>query len=865
MITLRHLTLLGLAALATGAARAASADAAAPNSATALTVAPSGSGSRVRLVARGMIPDYTAYESGTDLVIDMPDLAQGALPAQTPGAGNVSGMELAQTETPLENGAVRHLLRLTIRRSARGAFRVVKLGDELIVVSGPLGSLPPVEPHERMNVITTEGDKVISKTPADEIPVPAPVASLDASVAAGAAVATPAASPSAPVLAPPPAVVASKPASGRPARHLTNIRWTDGGLVMDADGVLSPVTTALENPPRLAIDLPDVVEHSRTRSLQVNRDGVKAVRVGQFQPAPNAVARVVLDLEHPLAAYQSEGTAKGALLKIDGAPRSESPAVAAAPVSAPAVTDALQAASAGPAPPAADAPAPAPALSVLPPAAAPAKVAKVEVKDIDAQTANAIFANDTATIPLEVRQQLRAQSSLYETADSAGAALSAPSAGRGNFQTKTLEDPNVRYTGRPISLNFKEADVLDVIRYFQEISHLNFIAHPSVKGTVTVFLENVPWDQAMDIILRNLGLDYIYSNNVIWIAPQSEILAQQKQFADRLEQQKNVEQPVTKVKRISYAKAADLSNILSKSLSKKGSITVDDRTNQMIMSEIPSNFGKIEKLLTLLDVPSAQVRLEARIVEANSNFSDTFGISLGGRWAPRGVKYASDLDATSTKHDVWSSNASATPIGGGFPNTVGQFGSINPGNATTGFLDLIFSNKSGSFHLDTLINAQEARGRAKLLSSPSIAVEDNAEANISAGQEFAFTTCGGQNCTITTKTAVLSLKIKPQITSDGNVAMEIDLSNDRLDLANFRTVGASSSLPIFRRSAKTRLRVADGDTAVIGGVSSVDEGVSQSGVPVLSKIPVLGWLFKNRSRNRSNAELLIFITPKILR
>lgn len=866
MITLRHLTLLGSALFAMSALRASGEAAAPVNHATGAEVSASGSGAQLRLTAQDLILDYTAYESGTDLVVDLPGLRRGAAPASVNGAGGITSVEFAEISRTDEEGkpvldkhgvALPPLTRMTIHRGAKGDFRTIKLGPQLVVVTGPYGSLPAAsaEGDSRMNAAApsdASGEKIGQFTALTEIPVPAAVtgsAQIEFTV--------PDAAPVAIQVSTRPVEPVSIAAVGKRATRLLDMRWTPNGLELIADGALAPRLFHVENPTRLAIDLPGVVTKSRNRQITVNQNGVRAARAAQNSLAPEALARVVLDLDQPVV-YEAVSTSNGALIRIG---TSAAPVVVE-PVldSHPAVNDALQASVVSPAAE------PAPVLSVVAPLA-PAVVtaAPVEIRDVDQNTANALFAgSEMATVPTEVRRQLRTQSSLYETADSGSAQLAGGgTSGRGHFTTKTLEDPNVRYTGKPITFTFKDADVLDVIRYFHEISHLNFIVHPAVKGPVTVNLENVPWDQAMDVILRNLGYDYIYSHNVIWIAPQSEIVNQQKAHIERMKLIQDVEQPVTKVKRVSYAKALDLKAVLSTSLTKKGSIVVDERTNQLIMSEIPSNFGKIEKLLALLDVPAAQVRIEARVVEANANFSETFGISFAGRWAPRGVGFADSLNPT--KFAPLEVDGYPLGIGSGFPETAGQFGAINPGTATSGFLNFILSNASGSFQLDTLINAQEARGRAKLLSSPSISVEDNSQAEIRAGQEFAFVTCGGQSCTLTTKEAVLNLKIKPQITSDGNVAMDIDISNDRLDLANFRTAGASSSLPIFRRKAVTRLKVRDGDTAVIGGISSVDEGIAQSGVPVLSKVPVLGWLFKNRTRSRANAELLIFITPKILR
>ncbi len=879
MRTNRSLLLIALTALSVSWPGHA-ADPAPVNTALGLAVSPAGQGAIIRLKTRVPILDYTSYDAdASTVVVDIPDLEMGSLPAHFAGNGVLTGVDVekpvisAPPGSPQgENGRFeneRSFLRVTLHRTGNSDIRITPRGEELAISIGPKGSMPDTTHdkaggsaqqqegtiHQQVNVervdnvhLGTEDNKTYTaKVPIREIPVPAHVAEP--------ATVTSTASTPAEAHAIEPVAVAAKPAlkpQGRPASVLNNIRWAPDGLHLDANGALNPKITVIDNPPRLAIDLAGVIEHSRVRQIPVANSDVKAVRVGQFSPAPDAVARVVLDLNKSVQ-YDVIFSAKGALIRINpdtairanAAPAADMQpaAMAELPPPTPAIENALQAASAAPLENSGT-------LSVLPVGSRvpPKDNSGVIIKDIDARITEGLLSN---------------KQNLHEAADSSAALPAGGGAGRPNKDAHTLVDENQKFSGKPISFVFKDADVLDVIRYFHEISGLNFIVHPAVKGLVTVDLVNLPWDQAMDIILRNLGLDYIYSNNVIWIAPQSEIIAQQKQFLANQALKQQTEKPITEVIRISYPKAADLAKILDKNKSDRGSYVVDDRTNMLILSEIPSYMAKIRKLIRVLDIPAPQVRIEARIVEANASFSETFGINLGGRWLRAGQAPGPFKPLSGTGTPFGGMGGGTLPDGGW--NTTGQFGSINPATAVTGFVEAIIANTSGAFALDVQIAAQEKRGRGRVLSSPSISVEDNSTATIKAGQEIAITTCGGNSCTVTTKEGVLSLNITPQITADGNVAMNIDLINDKLDLANISLAGSSSSIPLFRRSAKTRLKVRDGDTAVIGGVSITSESIGQTGVPILSHIPILGWLFKNRTRQRDNTEILIFITPKILR
>jgi len=429
---------------------------------------------------------------------------------------------------------------------------------------------------------------------------------------------------------------------------------------------------------------------------------------------------------------------------------------------------------------------------------------------------------------------------------------------------KTISGEAAKYTGEPISLSLKDADVKDVLRVFHDISKMNIVVHPSVQGKVTVDLENVPWDQAMDIILKNNGLDYIYENNVIWVAPASEIA---RKFADvqRLQREKlNAEEPVTFTKRLSYAKAGTMVGIARRFMSDRGNIIIDERTNTMIIEEVPSKKDSLVRLIDSLDTATPQVLIEARIVETSINWSQSFGIVWSGNW------YTSRDNAgnVTTQHppDTGGGGSYAAHNFGnstGWPNYgQGDFAVTLPPSSSNGFIDLVLGNTTGSFFLDVRLAAMENSGRGRVLSAPRIVTQDNEKASIESGRQIPIRIATSDKLSVVFVNATLKLDVTPQISADGNVNMTVDITNDSVDFAN---QDPGSPPPIIKKEAKTVLKVRDGATAVIGGVFVTNEGISQSGLPFLSKIPVLGWLFKNRTKSRTNEELLIFLTPKIVR
>jgi len=765
----------------------------------------------IQLEGTTPILNATFYDYPPDkFVVDIPDLDISQVPSKIEvNSEIVSAIRLE----PISNAKGRPLIQLEIEKSALAKC-----------------------------LVSTEGNNLLIRVVRDGAAVEKPAAS-----ASKAEPASPAAVP-----APAPAPADKREA----AKVLTAIQVRDEGrsVIIQADGQLQYKYFALKNPERLVIDLKGV-EKSMVSAKTEGVGEIQQVRTNLFKANP-PVMRVVLDLntEAPWNVVPtSDGLIATTLTDVASAAK---PAEKVVPESQAQSNETAAKAEVQEIQPKAE-----DAASLAPeaPAAQPVETASAAAPEQPA-TAEAVKAQPAETASIEnvsvelkpihssASKEFKGYDDLFVAQDTA---VKAPEAGTASapvvplsFREKTISGDETKYTGQPLSLSLKDADVKDVLRLFHDISKLNIVVHPSVQGKVTIDLENVPWDQAMDIVLKNLALDYIYENNVIWIAPAAEI---SRKFADKqkLEEDKlNAEPPVTLVKTLSYAKAEQLRQIVQKFLSQKGEVITDKRTNTLIIREVPSKRESLMKLVESLDSPMQQVLIEARIVESTVSWRQQFGISWGGGTSANTV-------------NNFPNNQT------GFPNWGwGDFAVNVPPPASNGFIDLIFGNIAGTFNLDVTLSALENTGRGRVISAPKIMTADNEKASIESGRQIPVPIATADKVSVIYINATLKLDVTPHITADGNVNMDVDITNDAVDFQNQQ---ANSPPPIFKKQAKTALKVKDGNTVVIGGIFVTSEGVSQQGLPFFSKIPVLGWLFKNRIKNRDNSELLIFLTPKIIR
>lgn len=403
------------------------------------------------------------------------------------------------------------------------------------------------------------------------------------------------------------------------------------------------------------------------------------------------------------------------------------------------------------------------------------------------------------------------------------------------------------YVGEPINMSLKNADLVETLRTFAAISGLNFVIQPGVGGAVTVELKGVPWDQAMEQILRinNLGMEI--DNSIVRIAPQEMLRAEAQAEAEIARQRARSVRLRTVMKSLSYASANEVSTLLSnrtgRLLSERGTVQIDARTNSLIISDTPGQIDTILAVIEQLDAPVPQVTVEARVIEATKAFSRSLGIEWG--------------------FDGVANQANGNTTGLQFPNNGTADGGVGllTGGAT-GFLNLSMGNILNTFNLEGRLQVAENEGLINVVSAPRITTLNNNSASIQSGIQIPLQTVSNRTVSVQYINATLQLTVQPQVTAEGTIIMDLNVAK-RSPQFGFTIVG-STNAPIATREAQTTVIVRDGGTIVIGGIYEVSHNEAQDRVPGLANIPVVGHLFKNRNRQNDNNELMIFVTPRIV-
>jgi len=422
-----------------------------------------------------------------------------------------------------------------------------------------------------------------------------------------------------------------------------------------------------------------------------------------------------------------------------------------------------------------------------------------------------------------------------------------------------------RYTGKRISLDFKDADIHNILRLISEVSKLNIITSDDVAGKITVTMRNVPWDQALDIILKTKKLGKVRHGNIIRVAPLTTLAEEQELAAKAAEARRTLEPLRVRLIPVNYAVASDVQKQVKDILSERGTVTVDKRTNVLIVKDVLENLIKAEGLVRSLDAETPQVLIEARIVEANTQFVREVGIQWGGDLSfsaatgnPTGLAFPSQINMQgggddSTTNTDFSGTANPGNFAVNLPAAVGA--------GSGGALGFIFGSAGGSAHLNLRLSALENRGAVKIVSAPKIATLDNHKAKIGQGVSIPISVVSAAGVNTMFVEAKLELEVTPHITQEGSILMEIKVKKNEPD---FSRTGARGDPTILKKEAETQVLVRDGDTTVIGGIYTKKTSDTFTGVPVLSRIPVLGWFFRNTKKNDERTELLIFITPRIV-
>ena len=445
----------------------------------------------------------------------------------------------------------------------------------------------------------------------------------------------------------------------------------------------------------------------------------------------------------------------------------------------------------------------------------------------------------------------------------APAAAPTPQAAPTPTQTAAPMSGQVKFTGHPISLDFQGADLRAVLRTFAEISGLNIVIDPTIQGSVDVALRDVPWDQALDIILRANKLGYMVDGTIVRIAPLSVLADEEAQRRKLTEEQALAGELRVLTRSLSYAKAEEVAPLLTRTvLSQRGQIQTDTRTNTIIINDLPERLTQATDLIGTLDQPQPQVEIEARIVQTTREFARTLGVQWGlGARASQALGNTLPLafpNQGSITGRVGGLQGPASPDpGSDAANTIVNLAAPA---AQTG-IGLALGSVNGAVNLDVALSALERSGQGRLLSTPRVSTQNNIEAEITQGVQIPIQTVANNTVTVSFKDAALTLKVTPQITAANTVIMRIQVENASPDFSR----SVNNIPPIDTQRAITQVLVSNGETTVIGGIYISREQASQDRTPGLHRLPLLGWLFRRDGITDESRELLIFITPRIIR
>jgi type IV pilus assembly protein PilQ len=660
---------------------------------------------------------------------------------------------------------------------------------------------------------------------------------------------------------------------------------------INARGLVTPKVTTADSPKRLIVDLPATVMATAQSRIVVDDGGVKDVRIamdGQHPPT----SRIVVDLEqacryeltplaggkiiltvHTQSSTAGNVTANKTVVAKSAAPSSR---VAASPFAPPVIAAKTETANLTP---------PVPLTATVPAAATnattdsassletakssdfvfveptyAAKPATADTTDAPAtrsQEAAARFADKTAPelLPVSVNAAQAGQS----TGITPAVNLAAEQKAQAGQQPASV---GPKYTGEPISVNLKDVDLKDFFRLIHEISGLNVVLDPNVHGTLTIVLDDVPWDQALDIVLKNNDLARELEGNVLRIATVDTLKREADGRREQVEAEALAVEKVSITRFLSYAHAKDVMVTVKKFLSQRGDVVADDRTNAIIVNDIPKVIPIIDRLLTQLDRKTQEVEIEARVVAATRQFARDIGTQLGFGWGDghSAIGGASAVGTSPTTVGGLTPGYVTVPgTSGGTGSTIPLFSNLGSTAPTSG---LTFLNASNTVRIDAVLSLAESRGLLKVLSRPRVVTQNNIQALVKQGVRVPIVTQAqlGGPPTVTYVDAFLRLTVTPQITSENTIFLNVDVENTTPNFAQ----EVQGNPELITQQATTQVLVTDGGTVVIGGVIQTQNSIEIDQVPLLGNIPYLGNLFKHTTVNTSNQELIFFITPRII-
>jgi type IV pilus assembly protein PilQ len=796
---------------------------------------------------------YTHYSPDPlTLVIDLPGVDISQIPDRTV-VGSREVESILANRLGAANGKV--LSRLEIKLGSLVPYQISTSDRALTVLFENASAAEPLAPPS-----------AASGAPSPPTP-PAP----PARASAGESAAAPA------MRAEPKRELKAEPTRPPPASAIRSISHvvSDDLLTVKvgADGRLSYTSFRLENPARLVFDFSGVLNRVAQPSVAIGAVGVARARVAQYRPANPSITRVVFDLNGSAAHRVVE---EGGSFRVYFAASPERLARAVPLASMEAETSQTEQ------------PAPAPPLPTSEPVAAAsgAELAPVPATEPTPELPKEAASFEPVAVVAAYPLTEPPQTPSLPLPDPAGEPAQPPAPGQvqpgapPSFQPRTIGAEEKVYTGELISLDFKDGDIQDIFRLFAEISGLNVVLQPGVSGRVTLKLNEVPWDQALELVLKTNKLGYIQEGNVIRIAPLSQLAEEETERRKLAEEKALAGELNTYTKPLSYAKAKSIEPLVKRNLSPRGDIVIDERTNTLIITDLPNYLTNVDALIQTLDTAIPGVEIEGRVVVTTRTFSRQLGIQWGftgamnqqfGNTTELVFPNSIEIGGQPIGSDAVDEFKTLTPeFGGGLRPPQVDLRSVTDAQrgyavnlpfaaAPTGAIGVSLGSITGAFSIDAALSAAEQRGHVRILSSPKIVTQNNKAATIRQGVQFPIQVVANNTVTIQFKDAVLELEVTPQITSAETIILDLKVNNDSLDFG--RAVQGVPS--VVTQSATTQVLVSDGSTTVIGGVFVNTEQKSDRYVPLLHRIPILGHLFKSGDTSSRNEELLIFITPRI--
>jgi type IV pilus assembly protein PilQ len=605
---------------------------------------------------------------------------------------------------------------------------------------------------------------------------------------------------------------------------------------VEGAGRLDVHAVRMQNPDRLVLDFAGARLSVQKTSIPGVSAPVRSVRMAQFKPG---VARVVIDLTGTTP-YQIAHEGAAVVVYLAASPEGKTPAAA--------TSNTAQADSEKKGP------------------SETAKITPTHFPLPNELTRPSTSLATADTKPEPVQPAGNAQQAAEQAAQQASSAA-ATVAQQSSGATMSAQTPT-HFTGEPISVNLKDVDLKDFFRLIHEISGLNVVLDPNVKGSLTIVLDEVPWDQALEIVLQNNGLDKQLNGNVLRVATKDTLKKEAETARDLQKAQAEAVPPVTVTRVLSYAKAATLKDTLKKFLSQRGDILSDDRSNQLVIRDIPSVIPTIDNLIRQLDRKSQQVEIEARVIAASRSFSQDIGVQWGfGGTTTSGRTVFAGAPSVGNSPVVTGTSLPQPPlIGtgvGGSTNGSNNNGlpfnvNLGAGVPTSGFF---FGHRSPNFSVDLFITAAEAKGVGKLLSKPKVITQNNEKATVKQGAKIPIQTTINNTISVQYIDAVLKLEVTPQITAEGTVFMDVLVENTQIDNGIPRVQGIPA---LDTQAAETKVLVADGGTVVIGGIIVTQQQTNITDVPIVGSLPIIGHLFRRSNVSVQSQELLFFLTPRII-